>query len=131
MLLWLRAAFCCYCPAPFCRPRGAPTAAAATSVLEGFLIDQAISILAQAKPRSLAKLCALEICDNKKKTTKTQRQGLNTRTEYFLLPGSEQLFGGHYTGGRKLRSNPQSVPESLDSILRQVQSGLGNLDFAP
>ena len=39
VLLWLRAVLCCYCPAPFCRPRGAPTAAAATLVLEGVSND--------------------------------------------------------------------------------------------
>ena len=56
-----------------------PTAAAATSVLEGSLDDQAISILAQAKPRSLTKQRALEILDNKKEdhedsTTRTEHQ---------------------------------------------------------
>ena len=64
---------------PFCRPRGALSAGAATSVLEGFLIDQAISILAQAKLRRLAKLYDLEFSRDKKEdhedsTTRTEHQ---------------------------------------------------------
>ena len=64
---------------PFWLSRGAPTAAAATSVLEGFLIDQAISILAQAKLRRLAKLYDLEFSrdqkeDHEDSTTRTEHQ---------------------------------------------------------
>ena len=120
---------CAFLPSP-----RRPTAAAATSILEGSLDDQAISILAQAKLRILAIPCALKfsVLEKKKtRTTKTRQQGLNTRTKYFSLPGAEQLLGGHYKGDRKLRSNPQSVPESSDSIPRLAQIGLGHLHVAP
>ena len=56
-----------------------PTAAAATSNLEGSLDDQAISILAQAKLRRLAKLHVFEFSRDKKEdhedsTTRTEHQ---------------------------------------------------------
>ena len=58
-----------------------PTAAAATSILEGSLDDQAISILAQAKLRILATPCALKFSvlekedkDYEDSTTRTEHQ---------------------------------------------------------
>ena len=57
VLLWLRAVSLLLSCALLPSPRR-PTAAAATSVLEGSLDDQAVAILAQAKLRILAISCA-------------------------------------------------------------------------
>ena len=58
-----------------------PTAAAATSILEGSLDDQAISILAQAKLRILAMSCAEQFNILEKKKDKDYEDS-TTRTEH-------------------------------------------------
>ena len=80
-----------------------------------------ISILAQDKPRltTVTKSPVEEQKDNQDSTTRIEDQD-----GILLSPGPKQSFGGHYSGVRKLRSNPQSVLESLDLLCSQIQSVL-------
>ena len=115
---------------PFWLFRGVLAAAAATSNLEGVLTTSHIHFgSSQAKTRREA-ISYFDLSRSKKKDDQDPTTRTEDQDRILLSPGPKQSFGGHYTGGRKLRSNPQSVPVSLDSILRQIQSLLGNFTSA-
>ena len=79
----------------------------------------------QAKTRREA-ISYFDLSRSKKKDDQDPTTRTEDQDRILLSPGPKQSFGGHYTGGRKLRSNPQSVLESLDSIRRQIRSILGD-----
>ena len=108
---------CAFLPSP-----RRPTAAAATSILEGSLDDQAISILAQAKLRSLAKLCAFEFSDTKKEDNEDSTTRIGDQDRILFVAWSRTIIGGHSSGVRRLRSNPEPSLEASGHFVARSES---------
>ena len=111
---------CAFLPSP-----RRPTAAAATSILEGSLDDQAISILAQAKLRILATPYALKFSVLEEKRDKDYEDSttrIGDQDRILFVAWSRAIIGGHSSGVRKLRSNPEPNLEASGHFVAGSES---------